>query len=524
MIEPQNTVFPVAAEPRPAQQPQGEEAGFGAMLAQSLGLTSQLDPGALQQIISGHHRQGETTDDGMTDDNMAEDANRSSANTAPNVPGMKATPLPLVASVTAPNLDAVGRFGPVDAVPLAGDSSVPLPTTIVTDQSAGVEVPTATAKDHLLITPAVQINGGEPESVDQADAALQPVLTDKASPMPPAIDGAGREAVIGPEAFDLDEPIGSPPVDDVGHGSVTGPAPQLVADPVPRPVTAGNATEPVAQPLPDSSAAVPLAQDVQPAPVQKRENRQPEPAEPPRSVIPAADNAKAGADMPVPRVTAPAETAEPTVVAEIAKGSTGSTTVAPPTQTTEPRIDLAPEVPVQVDMPSRAVTVVAADVSTDAAASVVADGGPANAPVSFSAPSTSPAPIANPDSPAEPPAAQTSALAERVLQAVDLQRTQPPPRSMVVDIPEIEGLRLVVSVRTGGQVSVTQAGGANADAFTPFAEDLSRVLSQRGFVMNGDDRRHSHNPHTDEERAPFRAPRRNSRRPVQPRRDNDLRI
>ena len=59
---------------------------------------------------------------------------------------------------------------------------------------------------------------------------------------------------------------------------------------------------------------------------------------------------------------------------------------------------------------------------------------------------------------------QGSVLAERVMRAVDLQRTQPPPRSMVVDIPEVEGLRLVVSVRSGGHVTVTPAANsANAE-------------------------------------------------------------
>ena len=103
---------------------------------------------------------------------------------------------------------------------------------------------------------------------------------------------------------------------------------------------------------------------------------------------------------------------------------------------------------------------------------------------------------------------QASALAERVMQAIDLQRTQPPPRSMVVDIPELEGLRLVVSVRASGNVTVTPASGsANPDGFAPFATDLSRVLAERGFVMNGDGRERGYNPYAEDEPAPQTRPR-----------------
>jgi hypothetical protein len=489
MIEPQNTVFPVAAESRPAEPPQGEEAGFGAMLAQSLGLTSQLDPGAVQQIISGHYQQGETADDGMTEDNLADDADRRSANVVPSVSGTNATQLPLGASVAASRSGEVGRFRLADAVPGTGDSSVPLPTA---DQPGSVEVSTAAANERLLIAPSVQIAGDDAEVPDPVNGVLQTLLTGEATSVPPAINRGGRETVAA-EASGPGEPIGLPVVGDVGDDGIAVPLTQRhVADPAPRPGASGKGIDPVAQPLPGSAPAIPVTPEMQTAPAQQHQIPQPELAEPPSSVNPAQGDAKSVADRPVARGSAPAETTEPTVVAEIAKGSA---TVATPAASVEPRIDLAPEIPVQMDTPSRGVAVAAADVSTVAPASL-----------------------------AEPQAAHTSALAERVLQAVDLQRTQPPPRSMVVDIPEIEGLRLVVSVRSGGQVSVTQAGGANAEAFTPFAEDLSRVLSQRGFVMNGDDRRNGHNPHTDEERAPFRAPRSNFRRPVRQRQDNDLRI
>jgi hypothetical protein len=94
---------------------------------------------------------------------------------------------------------------------------------------------------------------------------------------------------------------------------------------------------------------------------------------------------------------------------------------------------------------------------------------------------------------------------------------------MVVDIPEIEGLRLVVSVRSGGQVSITPAiGSTNPDAFAPFTDDLSRVLSDRGFVMTGDGRRRGRNPFATDEQQPAPRRRQSFRRSAPL--DNDLRI
>ena len=94
---------------------------------------------------------------------------------------------------------------------------------------------------------------------------------------------------------------------------------------------------------------------------------------------------------------------------------------------------------------------------------------------------------------------------------------------MVVDIPEVEGLRLVVSVRSAGHVAVTPASGStNPDAFATFANDLSRVLAERGFVMTGDGRGRGYNPYADEEPAPATRRSASFRRPA--RTDNDLRI
>ena len=146
-----------------------------------------------------------------------------------------------------------------------------------------------------------------------------------------------------------------------------------------------------------------------------------------------------------------------------------------------------------------------------------------NAPHSFAIeaapqPTATTTPVTNPAAPV-----QHSALAERVTQAVELQANQPPPRTMVVDIPEIEGLRLVVSVRSGAEVHVVPASASTAtDGVQPFLEELQGVLEGRGFVMTGDGRRRKDQPQEQDEPAPQRPSGPTFRRPE--RTDNELRI
>ena len=108
------------------------------------------------------------------------------------------------------------------------------------------------------------------------------------------------------------------------------------------------------------------------------------------------------------------------------------------------------------------------------------------------------------------------------MQAVELQANQPPPRTMVVDIPEIEGLRLVVSVRSGEVHVVPATASTGTDGIQPFLDELRGVLESRGFVMTGDGRQRGRNPHDEDDPVPPRAPRPTFRRAD--RSDNDLRI
>ena len=202
---------------------------------------------------------------------------------------------------------------------------------------------------------------------------------------------------------------------------------------------------------------------------------------------------------------------------------TNTSPVAPSATGAPQRVELAPDRPVQLDAAPVPTVLDRPPVTAEPATSPVAEPLPVESGPGLGTVQTAGSAPAASSAAADGIQPQASALAERVMQAIDLQRTQPPPRSMVVDIPELEGLRLVVSVRSAGHVSVTPAGNtANPDAFAPFATDLSRVLAERGFVMNGDSRRQGYNPYSEEEAPP--APRRSTgfRRPTPV--DNDLRI
>jgi hypothetical protein len=196
--------------------------------------------------------------------------------------------------------------------------------------------------------------------------------------------------------------------------------------------------------------------------------------------------------------------------------------LTPPKAVAEPRVDLNRDATVRIREAGTQVagnaTVPVADTGVAVETPVVPM--PAGTPLVQTAQPLA-APVADTSAPALP--MQSSALAERVMQAVELQANQPPPRTMVVDIPEIEGLRLVVSVRSGAEVHVVQStSSTSSDSLQSFMDELQGVLADRGFVMTGDGRRRGSNPYLDERPEPQRAQRPTFRRP-QPS-DNDLRI
>ena len=92
MIEPQNTMSPVA-EPRPVDTPQGEGEGFGAMLAQSLGMAPQVNPDVVQQINTNSQPKGQQ--------NPAGEQPGDEPPAAPAIQGVAGNPLPVRAATQA---------------------------------------------------------------------------------------------------------------------------------------------------------------------------------------------------------------------------------------------------------------------------------------------------------------------------------------------------------------------------------------------------------------------------------------
>lgn len=497
MIEPQNTMLPVA-EPRPVDAPQGEGEGFGAMLAQSLGLTSQVDPNAVQQINTNPKQQGRTQQNPAGEQAAAEEQ----PSPAP-IHGVAGNALPAQAAAVPGAIPNQG--GGVEEPPTSEDGSVgpvlgqvrPVGSRRFVRTEQGVApLPTLPAPPGAEPEPHVvrpidaiwnQADAGgavvAPDVPAEGEMTLQPVVHGDTIWKPGITsDPATDSNPAAPGDRNVGAPTASPP-------AVPSQAPGInPPDPAVAPETPPTAVD---EPVPSAPELSPtVAKEVR---VEVDRGRAiPEP--------PALDSSEAGDSAP--------------------KNASGP--MASPPAPTPPRVELAPERLVRLDSvpATRAVDrPQLGEPSTPVAEPVSADGGPAlgTAQTGGATPSaaSSTASVG-----LQPPA---SALAERVMQAIDMQRTQPPPRSMVVDIPELEGLRLVVSVRSAGHVTVTPASGtANPDVFAPFATDLSRVLAERGFVMNGDSRRQGYNPYNEEEAPP--APRRSTgfRRPAPV--DNDLRI
>ena len=124
------------------------------------------------------------------------------------------------------------------------------------------------------------------------------------------------------------------------------------------------------------------------------------------------------------------------------------------------------------------------------------------------------------DAPASTPAQPVpSGLVDRVMQAVEMQRNQPPPRMVVVEVPELDGLRVMVAMQTDGKVHVTPlAGTAPVHISEPFVAAVADALTADGFQMadgsgNSDERRRSGDPASSENtNLKPRRSRRNGRR------------
>lgn len=500
MIEPQNSLMPLVAESRNAETAQGDSLGFGEMLAQSMGLATPANPAAVQQIDADEQPQGGHTNP---------DEGQPGASRAPRI-----VTSPTTARIDQPITPTPTQAASVPVIPADGLEAGAVASEVRSLVRPGGEHPPVmpgAGPVRTLPTPPTPV--ADPAAAGPIDSIWVPGLD--AAPDAAALAAPGEPAVANPA------PDQAPDLPVVGPDSrpVSPVAPPTPGTPQPLPVVG---LEPAPRPPADSEPRYPVAPTIPTPPTSTEPNREP------RLVVAPADDA-----TPLPKITRPRSGRQlPTPPSPLGNSPAVPASSSPSTEEMQhivspgvtPRVDLAPDSPVRLDANSPVATTPPAGSTAEPASPVAAEAA-IDGPPLFTAPTTAgqAATGSVTTASADTTPAQPSALVERVMQAVDLQRTQPPPRSMVVDIPEIEGLRLVVSVRSGGQVSVAPAlGSTNPDAFAPFAGDLSRVLTDRGFVMTGDDRRRGHNPHSADEQQPVppRQPRFRRTAPI----DNDLRI
>lgn len=508
MIEPQNTTMPLPAEPAQVEAPQGDGMGFGEMLAQTLGMAPAIDPNLVQRITADGQEQSseDTADDASLPDRPVMVGGRRvpfgqfvAVRPDETAPGI-GPQVPATATGSGVSPDGVGSqpgLGTSTQIlmePVAPRGSVVPDKTPTPVDGLGKPVLTSTQ----MVVPEEQV-APTPTTLTPVDSVNLPVLTkDPEIPELPVTDPVGRPSPRpdAPQPGALQPVVveDTPRQPDLGEKTPTIPKrPIATAQPgvhedvarvteVNTPVTQSNAQGSVVAELLPSSVDGPVR--THPRPNRDRQL--------PVTPTPTAVGSTQTVEIPSGPVSGPAPT---------------------------PRMDLNPDLPVRLDNPR----------------AVVASGSNESGPVVFE-----PAAPAMPVTVAAADAAPTqatvtqdvasmvaptphSALAERVIRAVELQANQPPPRTMVVDIPEIEGLRLVVSVRGGAQVHVVPTTGSpTSDAFQPFMDELNGVLSERGFEMTGDGRERGYNPNDPDQQLPVRLQRPTFRRPV--RNDNDLRI
>ena len=75
------------------------------------------------------------------------------------------------------------------------------------------------------------------------------------------------------------------------------------------------------------------------------------------------------------------------------------------------------------------------------------------------------------------------------MNAVEMQQHLPPPRAIAIEIPEIEGLRLLVTMRMDGTVHVASSGTTSQvtdEQVTPLLQAVNDALTERGFDMSAD--------------------------------------
>lgn len=128
---------------------------------------------------------------------------------------------------------------------------------------------------------------------------------------------------------------------------------------------------------------------------------------------------------------------------------------------------------------------------------------------------------------APPPTASSStpaAILHRVMNVVEMQALQPPPRSMVVELPELDGLRITVSLRGSEVHIVTGDRSDGAALFRPFQTEIAAALDAHGLDLWLESGEQSAQRQADSDDTPAPKRRRNIFRRAQRPADDALRI
>jgi hypothetical protein len=153
------------------------------------------------------------------------------------------------------------------------------------------------------------------------------------------------------------------------------------------------------------------------------------------------------------------------------------------------------------------------------------DGAGSHDSIAESATETRPAPGPAAPAPAGPgPAAPgrgaTSGLVDRIVGVVDMLQNQPPPRSFIIEVPQLDGAQIRVALRPDGSVHLGLVGERPGDLAMPVVTAARAALHDRGFDLGPDDRGRRQRHVEDDAAELFAAGRRRTTRPV----DSGLRI
>lgn len=156
--------------------------------------------------------------------------------------------------------------------------------------------------------------------------------------------------------------------------------------------------------------------------------------------------------------------------------------------------------PTRPDATARSGAIEAAQVELAPAEGPAIDGGPSGVrdagPVSAIAVTPQPGPRS----------AMMAPIVERLIQAVETLQDQPPPRSLVVEIPELDGLRIRVAVRPDGAIHLATPSDRVVDLAMSILDAARAALSERGFDLAHDSPRRRHDDREEAERPRERRP------------------